>query len=145
MQVHFHGAAGEVTGSMHLVEAAGRRILLDCGLIQGSRESEARNEHPFPFDPSTLDAVVLSHAHIDHVGRGTVMNTQGYHLDEAAYRGDSARRKAAPVSWSSIPPKTRLRVSTISSAPMRPRFDSFSVRAVNPEMSANRAAPSGPR
>ena len=60
MQVHFHGAAGEVTGSMHLVEAAGRRILLDCGLIQGSRESEARNEHPFPVDPSTLDAVATN-------------------------------------------------------------------------------------
>ena len=78
MQVHFHGAAGEVTGSMHLVEAAGRRILLDCGLIQGSRESEARNEHPFPFDPSTLDAVVLSHAHIDHVGRVPLLVKRGY-------------------------------------------------------------------
>ena len=78
MQVHFHGAAGEVTGSMHLVEAAGRRILLDCGLIQGSRESEARNEHPFPFDPATLDAVVLSHAHIDHVGRVPLLVKRGY-------------------------------------------------------------------
>jgi len=59
MQVHFHGAAGEVTGSMHLVEAAGKRILLDCGLIQGGRDAEARNAEPFPFDPATLDAVVL--------------------------------------------------------------------------------------
>ncbi|MCR6495730.1 MBL fold metallo-hydrolase [Thermomonas sp. S9] len=69
MRVHFHGAAGQVTGSMHLVEAAGRRILLDCGMVQGSPEAEAANFAPFPFDAAALDAVVLSHAHIDHCGR----------------------------------------------------------------------------
>lgn len=69
MRVHFHGAAGEVTGSMHLVEAAGKRILIDCGLVQGSPEADARNFAAFPFDPGTLDALVLSHAHIDHIGR----------------------------------------------------------------------------
>jgi len=69
MRITFHGAAGEVTGSCHLVEAAGHRILLDCGLIQGSRKDEARNRDPFPFDPKGIDAVVLSHAHIDHSGR----------------------------------------------------------------------------
>lgn len=78
MQVHFHGAAGEVTGSMHLVEAAGKRILLDCGLIQGSREADARNAEPFPFDPATLDAVVLSHAHIDHIGRVPLLVKRGF-------------------------------------------------------------------
>ncbi|HWI25115.1 MAG TPA: MBL fold metallo-hydrolase, partial [Lysobacter sp.] len=69
MRVHFHGAAGEVTGSLHEVEAGGRRILLDCGMIQGNREDEARNVAPFPFDPADIDALVLSHAHIDHIGR----------------------------------------------------------------------------
>ena len=69
MRIRFHGAAGEVTGSMHLVEAAGRRILLDCGMIQGGREAEARNFDPFPFDPAGIDALVISHAHIDHIGR----------------------------------------------------------------------------
>ena len=69
MQVQFHGAAGEVTGSLHLVQAAGKRILLDCGLIQGSPEAEARNFAPFDFDAAGIDALVLSHAHIDHVGR----------------------------------------------------------------------------
>jgi metallo-beta-lactamase family protein len=67
--VHFHGAAGEVTGSMHLVEAAGKRVLLDCGMQQGSREMEAANADPFPFDVASIDALVLSHAHIDHIGR----------------------------------------------------------------------------
>ena len=58
MRVHFHGAAGEVTGSMHLVEAAGRRILIDCGLVQGSPEADERNFAPFPFDPASIDALI---------------------------------------------------------------------------------------
>lgn len=74
MRVHFHGAAGDVTGSMHLVEAAGKRILIDCGLVQGSPEADARNFAPFPFDPKGLDALVLSHAHIDHIGRVLCMD-----------------------------------------------------------------------
>ncbi|KAF1692710.1 MBL fold metallo-hydrolase RNA specificity domain-containing protein [Pseudoxanthomonas koreensis] len=78
MQVEFHGAAGEVTGSMHLVEAAGRRILLDCGMLQGRRELEAQNAAPFPFDPAALDALVLSHAHIDHIGRVPLLVARGF-------------------------------------------------------------------
>ena len=78
MQVEFHGAAGEVTGSMHLVHAAGRRVLLDCGLLQGRRELEARNADPFPFEPASLDALVLSHAHIDHIGRVPLMVARGF-------------------------------------------------------------------
>lgn len=78
MLVRFHGAAGEVTGSMHQVEAAGQRLLLDCGLVQGSPESEARNAEAFPFDPAAIDAVVLSHAHIDHIGRLPLLVARGF-------------------------------------------------------------------
>jgi metallo-beta-lactamase family protein len=68
MKLTFWGAAGTVTGSMHLVETGGKRYLLDCGLSQGRRkESDARNRH-LPFAGSSIDAVVLSHAHIDHSG-----------------------------------------------------------------------------
>jgi len=68
MRLTFFGAAREVTGSMHLIEVNGRRVLLDCGLFQGHRtDTYERNLH-FPFDPATIDAVVLSHAHIDHSG-----------------------------------------------------------------------------
>ncbi|WP_454829885.1 MBL fold metallo-hydrolase RNA specificity domain-containing protein [Pseudoxanthomonas wuyuanensis] len=78
MEVEFHGAAGEVTGSMHLVTAAGRRILLDCGMIQGSRDQERRNFDDFPFAPESLDALVLSHAHIDHIGRVPLLVKRGF-------------------------------------------------------------------
>ena len=65
----FWGAAGQVTGSMHLLEAAGARILLDAGLFQGRRvETHALNRQ-LPFDARRIDSVVLSHAHIDHTGR----------------------------------------------------------------------------
>ena len=78
MRVHFHGAAGEVTGSMHLVEVAGKRVLLDCGMAQGSPEMEASNADPFPFDAATLDALVVSHAHIDHIGRVPLLARRGF-------------------------------------------------------------------
>ncbi len=78
MRVRFHGAAGEVTGSMHEVEVAGRRVLLDCGMIQGDREAEERNLADFPFEPSRLDALVVSHAHIDHIGRVPLLVKRGF-------------------------------------------------------------------
>jgi metallo-beta-lactamase family protein len=76
--VTFLGAAQSVTGSMHLVECGPYRVLLDCGLHRGSRdESHQRNRH-FPFDPTTIDAVVLSHAHIDHCGNLPNLVRQGF-------------------------------------------------------------------
>ena len=80
MQLTFFGAAGEVTGSQHLLETSERRILFDCGLFQGHRaEARAKNEH-FHCEPKRLDAVILSHAHIDHCG-----NLPG--LFKAGFRG----------------------------------------------------------
>lgn len=78
MRVHFHGAAGEVTGSLHEVEAAGHRVLLDCGMIQGSPEAERRNLDAFAFDAAALDALVISHAHIDHIGRVPLLLKRGF-------------------------------------------------------------------
>jgi metallo-beta-lactamase family protein len=79
MQIECFGAVGEVTGSCHLLTVAGQRILIDCGLFQGGRDAEVRNFAPFPFDPFTLDAVILSHAHIDHSGRVPLLVKAGFH------------------------------------------------------------------
>jgi metallo-beta-lactamase family protein len=78
IEVQILGAAEEVTGSCHLVTVGNKRILLDCGLIQGRRQDEERNKKPFPFDPQTIDAVVLSHAHIDHSGRLPMLVNAGF-------------------------------------------------------------------
>src|SRR5881394_1602251 len=78
MQLQFFGAAGEVTGSCHILEVGGHRLLLDCGMIQGDRAASERNRLPFPFEASTIDAVVLSHAHIDHCGRLPLLVKRGY-------------------------------------------------------------------
>lgn len=78
MHLECFGAAGEVTGSCHLVTVEGRRILIDCGLFQGGRDADVQNFSPFPFDPFTVDAVVLSHAHIDHSGRLPLLVKAGF-------------------------------------------------------------------
>jgi len=78
MKLTSYGAAEEVTGSCHLIELGNTRVLLDCGLIQGRRKDQLRNHDKFPFNPATLDAVVLSHAHIDHCGRLPMLVDQGF-------------------------------------------------------------------
>ena len=78
MKIHFYGAARTVTGSMHLLEVNGKRLLLDCGLFQGRRKESFKRNRTFPFSPSDLDAVILSHAHIDHSGNLPNLVKQGY-------------------------------------------------------------------
>jgi len=121
MKVTFCGAAGTVTGSCHLVETDGRRILLDCGMFQGRRPIEQRNRQPFPFDPREIDTVFLSHAHLDHIGLVPRLVREGFageilatpataeiarlmladaahiQVEEAAYRARKARRRGERV------------------------------------------------
>lgn len=76
--ITFHGAARTVTGSKHLIEANGKKILVDCGLFQGSRELSQLNWMDFAFDPAELDAVVITHAHMDHIGMLPKLARDGY-------------------------------------------------------------------
>jgi len=111
MKLSFHGAARTVTGSCHLVETGGRRILIDCGMVQGSRDVERDNAMPFGFDPASIDMVLLTHAHLDHCGRLPLLVKQGFRgqifataatrdlarlvlLDSAHLQEEEARRRA---------------------------------------------------
>ncbi len=120
MKITFCGAAGTVTGSCHLIEVGGLRLLLDCGFFQGTHEQDTNNRAPFPFDAKSIDTVLLSHAHLDHAGllprlaqegfSGRIMCTRptaeiarlmladSAHLqaEEAAYRTRKARRRGEP-------------------------------------------------
>lgn len=78
MKIAFHGADQGVTGSCHLVTCAGKRVLIDCGLYQGSRELEDENRNDFGFDPSTVDYLLLTHAHLDHCGRIPLLVDRGF-------------------------------------------------------------------
>ncbi len=88
MKLSFHGAAGEVTGSCYHLRTDRANVLIDCGLFQGGNAAELKNRRPFPFDVAKLDAVVLTHAHLDHSGR----------LPMLLQRGLRARIWTTPVS-----------------------------------------------
>jgi metallo-beta-lactamase family protein len=78
MKIEFHGASRSVTGSCHLIECAGARVLIDCGLYQGGRELDEENAGIFGFEPGTIDFVLLTHAHLDHCGRLPLLVKRGF-------------------------------------------------------------------
>jgi len=78
MKIHFQGAAQTTTGSMHLLEFGDKKIMLDCGMYQGGRELIEENSEPFGFDPSSIDYLLLTHAHLDHCGRIPLLAKQGF-------------------------------------------------------------------
>jgi len=79
LKLSFYGADRSVTGSCHMVECAGKRILIDCGMYQGSHELDEENSQPFGFDPASIDYVLLTHAHLDHCGRLPLLAKRGFH------------------------------------------------------------------
>jgi len=144
----FLGAAGTVTGSKYLVEAGGKRLLVDCGLFQGEKELRERNWAPLPVDPKTIDWVVLTHAHIDHTGylprlvrggfRGPIyanaatceltriLLADSAHLQEeeaehAEYKGYSKHSPPLPLYTVEEAQQTLTRLQTI------PRSDAFRI------------------
>ncbi len=78
MEISFHGADRGVTGSCHMVECDGRRLLIDCGLYQGGREIELENADDFGFEPASIDFLLLTHAHLDHCGRIPLLARRGF-------------------------------------------------------------------
>lgn len=78
MQIEFHGANKNVTGSCHLVQCRGKRILVDCGMFQGGRDMDEENKNDFGFDPAGIDFLILTHAHLDHCGRIPLLVKRGF-------------------------------------------------------------------
>jgi metallo-beta-lactamase family protein len=134
MKVSFHGAARSVTGSRHLIETSSCRLLLDCGLFQGRRDEAAHHNHDLGFDPKSLSAVCLSHAHIDHSGALPVLARYGFsgkvHLTRATadlaaiMLQDAARIQANDCSY--VNKKERRRGKHC----VRPFFNADDVRTI---------------
>jgi metallo-beta-lactamase family protein len=78
MQIEFHGANKNVTGSSHLVKCNGKKVLVDCGMFQGGRDMDEENRGDFGFDPAAIDFLILTHAHLDHCGRIPLLVKQGF-------------------------------------------------------------------
>lgn len=78
MKLKFYGAAGEVTGSNHILEGDGVSIMIDCGFFQGVKVCDDKNTDPFPYNPATIDALFVTHAHLDHVGRIPKLMNEGF-------------------------------------------------------------------
>jgi len=117
MRLSFHGADRGVTGSCHLIEVGGRRVLVDCGLYQGGRELDEENAGPFGFEPAEIDVLLLTHAHLDHCGRIPLLRKRGFRgeivatsatrelarlvmLDSAHIQEEDALRRARKVERS---------------------------------------------
>ena len=92
MELRFFGATGDTTGSCHLLSANGARVLLDCGLYQGRRGESYRRNREFAFSPQSIDALVQSHAHVDHSGKLPMLVREGF---RGAHAVRSTQRSAS--------------------------------------------------
>jgi metallo-beta-lactamase family protein len=147
-KITFLGAAGTVTGSKYLVEAEGKRLLVDCGLFEGSKELKQRNWDRLPVDPATIDWVVLTHAHIDHTGYLPRLVHSGYHgpiyanaathelcgllLPDSAHLQEEDAQFAAKKGYASHKPPLPLYTVLEAQAALKqfrdiPRADSFKI------------------
>lgn len=147
-KITFLGAAGTVTGSKYLVEAGSKRLLVDCGLFEGSKELDQRNWEKFPVDPATIDWVLLTHAHIDHTGylprfvrngfRGPIYANAATHelcsllLPDSAHLQEEEAQFAAKKNYGSHHPPLPLYTVVESQQALQefreiPRADAFTI------------------
>src|SRR5664279_4488195 len=119
MKLSFHGADRGVTGSCHLVECAGKNVLIDCGPYQGAHELETDNVASFGFDAPTIDYVLLTHAHLDHCGRLPLVVKRGFRgeiITTPATRELTRRQPLIAIKLR----RRRMRIMSIIEATCRP-------------------------
>jgi metallo-beta-lactamase family protein len=134
VNVTFHGAARSVTGSRHLVNGAEANVLLDCGMFQGRREEADRRNRDLGFDPRSIHAVLLSHAHIDHSGALPILTKHGFRGDvhmtkatadlAAVMLEDSARVQEADCAY------VNKKEGRWGEASVKPFYDGEDTRAI---------------
>ena len=117
MQIHFLGGATTVTGSQYLLVTAQARVLIDCGMFQGSPNESIRNRVPFAFDPHKLDAVLLTHAHLDHCGLLPLLVKAGYRGADPRHGRHDRARQAGPSRLRQAPRGVRQARGTLGEAP----------------------------
>ena len=132
MKIHFHGAARSVTGSRHLIEANGCKILLDCGLYQGKRKDSYERNQNLPFDAESVDILILSHAHIDHSGnipnlvkngfKGDIVCTYATRDLCAVMLRDSAKIQQYDIEYVNIPKFFKACFITLISSISPPKY-----------------------
>jgi metallo-beta-lactamase family protein len=136
MKIYFHGATGDVTGSAYHVKTKHASVLVDCGLFQGGKESRAKNRQRAKLEGGKLDAVVLSHAHLDHVGRLPLLTKAGYQGPIYATQAtiDVATlilRDAFYLQKADLERENRKRMRS-ALAPLEPLYDEKDVRRLRP-------------
>ena len=115
VNITFLGGAGTVTGSKYLVQHDGKKLLIDCGLFQGFKQLRLRNWNPMPVTPTDIDAVILTHAHLDPSGYVPLLYRQGYRGQTPPSPPSPAGRPPSPpqvISWE--PPVCCLRLPVVA-------------------------------
>ena len=119
MDIHFLGGATTVTGSQYLLETERAKVLIDCGMFQGSPDESIRNRVPFAFDPAELDAMLLTHAHLDHCGLIPLLVKDGLPRADPCDRRDDRAGRARPARLGQAPRGVRQARRALGDAPSR--------------------------
>jgi len=142
MKIHFHGATGDVTGSAYHVVTKHASILVDCGMFQGGKKEKAKNRRKAELEGGKLDAVMLTHGHLDHVGRLPLLTRKGYEGPIYATQptidiATMILRDSLMLQKADLKRENQIRARS-NQPPLEPLFEEKDVRALKPLVRPNR-------